>query len=124
MFKRNAATAFVSLCLLLIQQYKKMSLLKVIPNIFYEDIQVGLGLFVDGLGFKTVYTSEEGEPFYIIERDGVVLHLSQNAVLAKEHRPEIRIATDDIDSVYKEIKDGKPELLHPNLNKLLYNHGV
>ncbi|PSR55329.1 hypothetical protein AHMF7605_18360 [Adhaeribacter arboris] len=95
-----------------------MSLLKVIPNIFYEDIQIGLDLFIDGLRFKPVYVSSEGDPFYILERDGVRLHIIQSAPFAQEHRPEIRIETDNIEQLYKEISALRPDLLHPNLNKV------
>ena len=95
-----------------------MSLKKIIPTIFYEEIETGIELFVYGLGFKSVYESTDGELFHILERDGVTLMISENQELAKEHRPEIRIDTDDIESIYEEVRIRKPALLHPNSNKI------
>ncbi len=95
-----------------------MSLKKIIPTIFYEDIETGIELFVDGLGFKSVYENTDGELFQILERDGVTLIISENQEFAKESRPEIRIDTDDIESIYEEVVSRKPALLHPNSNKI------
>jgi hypothetical protein len=39
-----------------------------------------------------------------------------NAECAVGDRPEIRIKTDDIDKIYKEIRDRNAKLLHPNLH--------
>lgn len=90
-----------------------MSLVKVIPKIFYADIKVGLHLFVEGLGFKISY---QDDYLKIVERDGVTLQLVQDEECAKKDRPEIRIVTDDIEALYNEVKDKNPGLLHPNLN--------
>lgn len=90
-----------------------MSLVKVIPKIFYADIEVGLYLFVEGLGFKVTY--QDGY-LKIIERDGVTIQLVQDEEYAKKDRPEIRIVTDDIEALYNEVKEKNPGLLHPNLN--------
>ena len=90
-----------------------MALVKVIPKIFYADIKVGLHLFRDGLGFKINY---QDDYLKIIERDGVTIQLVEDEEYAKKDRPEIRIVTDDIETLYKEVKEKKPGLLHPNLN--------
>lgn len=90
-----------------------MSLLSVIPKIFYADIKVGLSFFVDGLGFQLVYNDES---LYIVKRDLTTLLLVINEEAASGERPEIRIATDDIHGYYNEIKGRNPQLLHPNLN--------
>jgi hypothetical protein len=94
-----------------------MQLLKVIPKIFYSDIRVGLELFIDTLGFKTSFHDPD-PPFYVINRDGITLILSENDEFAKKDRPEIRIATDDIETLYAEIKEKNPKLLHPNLKAI------
>lgn len=96
-----------------------MKLLSVIPTIFYSDIQVGLRLFMDGLGFTILYENEGPEKnFYIIEKDASVIHLVQNKISAEKDRPEIRIHTDDIDAVYKNVVEKHPEFLHPNLKEI------
>lgn len=90
-----------------------MSLLAVLPKIFYADIRTGLEFFVDGLGFELGY---HDDVLYIVSKDKVTLLLMINKELAEQDRPEIRIATDDIDAIYQEIKGRNPALLHPNLN--------
>lgn len=64
-----------------------MSLLKIIPQIFYKEINDGIDLFV-----HTDFSNGD--------------------------RPELRIATNDIESVYREVKSRQPALLHPNLKKI------
>ena len=94
-------------------------LIRLIPNIFYSDIQTGLKLFVETLGFTVVYKDAEAEhPFYIVKRDGVTIHLIEDAVFAVKDRPEIRIETDDIDAFYKEISVKENPHLHPNLSSV------
>ena len=90
-----------------------MALTKIIPKVFYSDIQVGLHLFEQCLSFKVVY---QDDYLYVLSRDAVTIQLMPNDELAKESRPEIRIETDDIRKLYQQVKDGFPELLHPNLN--------
>lgn len=87
-----------------------------IPNIYYSDVQVGLQLFVDCLGFEVVYSDTAGEqPFYVVKRDGVKVYLVEDQDFAMKDRPELRIETDDIESIYSEIRERNPDLLHPNL---------
>ena len=50
--------------------------------------------------------------------DHVTLQLIQVKEFAKEDAAEIRIETDDIEALYKEVSEAHPELLHPNLNKI------
>ncbi|QQL51069.1 VOC family protein [Mucilaginibacter ginkgonis] len=90
-----------------------MSLLSVIPTIFYKDLNVAIRFFTLGLGFKIMYLEDN---FCVVKRDETTIHLVENNDLARGNRPEIRIATDDIDSYYDEIITNHPEILHPNLN--------
>ena len=60
---------------------------KLVPNIFYVDINEGLKLF-------------------------------ENTALAKEHNPEFRLVTKNIEEVYAFVSKRNPEFLHPNLNKI------
>jgi hypothetical protein len=93
-----------------------MKLTKVIPQVFYSDINVGLRLFVECLGFKIVHADKPPQrPFYIIERDGVTLLLVEDAVFAEKDRPQLRLETDDIETLHAEIKSKKMGLFHPNL---------
>ena len=42
----------------------------------------------------------------------------QDEQLAKEHYPELKLETDNIEEVYAKISASHPQLLHPNLNKV------
>ena len=42
----------------------------------------------------------------------------QDEQIAKEHYPELRLETDNIEEVYATISASHPHLLHPNLNKV------
>lgn len=92
-----------------------MSLLQVIPTVFYADLSVGVKFFADGLGFSEIYNDGH---LSILKRDTTTLHLQQNEECAKGERPEIRISTDDIKAYYNEIKSRNPALLHPNSNTI------
>lgn len=92
-----------------------MRFTKLVPNIFYIDIKVGLKLFVDCLEFKIGYDELKSKnPFCVVSKDGLSLHLIQDEEFAKKDRPELRLETDDIEEAYKKIKTSNPELLHPN----------
>ena len=88
-------------------------LLRLIPNIFYADIKVGLDLFVRYLGFEVFH---QGASIYVLARDGAKVYLMENADLAAMDRPELAIETDDIAGIYTEIQTRAPEILHPNSN--------
>jgi hypothetical protein len=96
-----------------------MKFTKLIPNIFYSDISVGLQLFVNCLQFEIAYNDLKAEdPFCIVKKDNLAIHLLQNNEFAMRDRPEIRIETDDIQTAYETIFKSYPNLLHPNLNKV------
>ncbi len=87
---------------------------KLVPNIFYIDINEGLKLFVDCLEFKIGYQElKSNQPFCVVERDGLKINLFQNAALAKEHNPEFRLETKNIEEVYKRVSELYPHFLHP-----------
>lgn len=92
-----------------------MKLIKVIPKIFYSDIQIGLDLFINCLGFIVKYSESDPVPFYIIDRDGVTLFLVEDDEFAQKDRPEIRIDTDDIDALHHELAAKDIKQFHPNL---------
>lgn len=91
-----------------------MSLLRIIPKVFYSDLATGKNLFVDALKFDIVYETDDGEPFCIVKRDGVVVHLVESDEFARKDRPELRLATDAIEALHADITQRCPQLLHPN----------
>lgn len=93
-----------------------MKFTKLVPNIFYKDIKTGLKTFVDCLEFTISYSELSAKtPFCVVGKDGLAINLFQDEKYAKEHNPEFRLVTDDIESVYEKVKSTHPELLHPNL---------
>ena len=44
--------------------------------------------------------------------------LFENEKLAKEHNPEFRLVTKDIEKVYRRVSEFYPEFLHPNLKEI------
>jgi hypothetical protein len=96
-----------------------MNFTKLVPNVFYIDINKAMKLFIDCLEFKIEHDElKSANPFCVIERNGLRINLFENKELAKEHNPEFRLVTDNIDEVYKKVSSLHPELLHPNLNKV------
>jgi hypothetical protein len=96
-----------------------MNFTKLVPNIFYTDIHEGLKLFVDCLEFKVTHSElKAATPFCVLEKDGLRINLFENAVLAKEHNPEFRLVTGDIEAVYRQVSASHPHFLHPNLKTI------
>ena len=84
-----------------------------IPKVFYADISVGLDLFVNGVGMTVMHRDEE---LAVLVRDQAKVYLVQDAEFAAKDRPELAIETDDIEGVYADISQRRPDLLHPNLS--------
>ncbi len=85
-----------------------------IPKIFYADREVGLDLFVDGLGFAVTY---QDDTLSVIEREGAKACIVQSAEYAARDRPELAIETDRLEEIYADIAGRRPDLLHPNVPK-------
>lgn len=97
-----------------------MNFKRLIPNIFYADIQTGLDLFAGCLEFRVIY-SETGsgkQSLYVLEKRSLKIHLIEDEEFAQKDRPEIRLETDDIEEAYNKIKASSPGLLHPSLNEI------
>ncbi len=96
-----------------------MNFTKLIPSVFYIDISEGLKLFVDCLQFTIEHKDfNTSQPYCVLTKDGISIMLFQDEQLAKEHNPELRLATDNIEEVYAKVSTSHPHLLHPNLNKV------
>ena len=93
-----------------------MKFTKLVPNIFYTDIQIGLQLFVDCLEFEIGYNGlDDAEPCCVVQKDELAVFLHQSREFAEKDRPEIRLQTPAITEVHAKIKSVRPEWLHPNL---------
>jgi len=93
-----------------------MNFTKLVPNIFYCDIQSGIKMFINCLEFTMGHNEIDTKtPFCVVEKNGLRVNLFQNAALAKKDNPEFRLVTDNIEEVYEQVSQKFPELLHPNL---------
>lgn len=96
-----------------------MNFTLLVPNIFYVDINDALKLFIDCLEFSIEHDElKSAQPFCVIGKNGLRINLFENEALAKEHNPEFRLVTNDIDEVYKKVSASHPQLLHPNLKQV------
>jgi len=92
---------------------------KLVPNIFYKDISIGLKTFVDCLQFRIGHDEiNSTNPFCVLEKDGLRVNLFQNAEFAAKDSPEFRLVTENIQEVFEKISSRFPELLHPNLKEI------
>jgi hypothetical protein len=98
---------------------RRMNFSKLVPSVFYVDISDGLKLFVDCLQFSMEHQDlVASQPYCVLEKNGIRIMVFQDEQLAKEHYPELRLETDNIEEVYAKISASHPHLLHPNLNKV------
>lgn len=96
-----------------------MHFTKLVPNVFYENIQDGLHLFVDCLEFSIGFDDlQSKEPCCVVQKDTLSVFLFQNKEIADKDRPEFRLQTNNIEEVYAKISQSHPRFLHPNLNKV------
>ena len=84
-----------------------------IPKVFYADLSIGLDLFAGGIGMTVLHRDDS---LAVLARDQAKVYLVQDAEYAAKDRPELAIETDDIDAVYTDIRQRRPDLLHPNLS--------
>ena len=84
---------------------------RLVPKIFYPRIDVGLDLFVAGLGFTVGHRDER---LAVVERDGAKACLVEDAEFAAKDRPELTVETDTIDEIHADVASRRPDLLHPN----------
>ena len=96
-----------------------MNFTKLVPNVFYSDIQSGIKMFVDCLEFTIGHDEiNTARPFCVVEKDGLRVNIFQDKEYAKNDHPEFRLVTENIEEVYENVSKKFPELLHANLPKV------
>jgi len=96
-----------------------MNFTTLVPNVYYQDIKDGLKLFIECLEFSIEHDELKSEnPFCVVEKNELRMNLFENKALAKEHNPEFRLVTNNIEEVYNKVSSSHPEFLHPNLSKI------
>lgn len=67
---------------------------KLVPNIFYVDINKVIEFFVHCLHFSIIYDEiKSSQPFCVLEKDGLRINLFLKYRLSNEHCPEFRLVT-------------------------------
>ena len=90
-------------------------MIRLIPKVFFDRMDEGLDLFVNGLGFQVLHQDSE---LAVVGKDGAKAYVVESAEYAAKDRPEIAIETDSIGDIYKDISSRRPDLLHPNLPRV------
>ncbi len=90
-------------------------MIRLIPKIFFDRMEEGLDLFVNGLGFTVLH--QDGT-LAVVGRDGAKAYVMESPEYAAKDRPEIAIETDTIHELFEEISAKRPDLLHPNLSRV------
>ena len=90
---------------------------KLVPNVYYVDITQGIKFFCECLGFTIGHNEiKSNQPFCVLESEGLQLYLFEDVKLAKEHNPEFRLVTKNIEQVFEQVSKSHPQFLHPNLS--------
>lgn len=96
-----------------------MNFEQLVPNVYYKNINDGLTMFVECLGFTIGHNEINTEqPFCVLNKDGLSIYLFQHEKLAAEHNPEFRFVTNNIEAVYEKVSTSHPQFLHPNLKEV------
>lgn len=96
-----------------------MNFSKIVPSVFYVHIADGFKLFVECLKFKIEHQDlNASQPYCVLGKDGIRIMVFQDEQLAKEHCPELRLETDNIEEVFASVAASHPHLLHPNLKEV------
>ena len=90
-------------------------MLRLIPKIFFNHMEEGLDLFVNGLGFTVLH---QDATLTVVGRDGAKAYVMESPEYAAKDRPEIAIETNNIDGIHQDISTRRPDLLHPNLPRV------
>ncbi|MBC7989430.1 MAG: hypothetical protein H7Y19_07590 [Luteimonas sp.] len=88
---------------------------RLVPKIFFDRMSEGLDLFVNGLGFEVLH---QDASLAVVARDEAKAYVVESSEYAAKDRPEVAIETDTIGDLFKEISSKRPDLLHPNSNKV------
>ena len=85
-----------------------MTFTKLVLSVFYTNLSDGLELFVDCLQFSIEHKDlNTSQPYCVLKKDGISIMLFQDEQLAKEHNPELRLVTNNIEEVFNNFINKK-----------------
>jgi hypothetical protein len=90
-------------------------MIRLVPKIFFDRMEDGLDLFVNGLGFTVLH---QDASLAVVGRDGAKAYVVESPEYAAKDRPEIAIETDNIAQIHAEVSAKRPDILHPNLPRV------
>ena len=91
-----------------------MNFTKLVASVFYRDLSDGLKLFVDCLQFTIEHKDlNTSQPYCVLEKDGISIMVFQDEQLAKEHNPELRLVTNNIEEVYAKVSASSSSFTPP-----------
>lgn len=92
---------------------------KITPSVFYSNIKDSYTLFTHCLSFSKVHEELNiDHPYCVVEKDNLSILIFENKEYAKVIKPELRLITNDIVTVYNHVQTSFPTLLHPNLKEV------
>ncbi len=96
-----------------------MNFTKLIPSVFYADINIGIRTFIDCLEFTMAHQELNiSNPYCVVKKGSLSVMIFEDIHQAQHDHPELRLETDNIHEVYQKVSSAFPEMLHPNLNKV------
>ncbi|MES2808563.1 MAG: hypothetical protein V4619_08065 [Bacteroidota bacterium] len=96
-----------------------MKFTKLVPSVFYADINTGLKTFIECLEFTLAHQEfNSNNPYCVVNKDGLSVMIFQDKQQAENDHPELRLETNNIAEVYQKVATKFPELLHPNLKEV------
>ena len=96
-----------------------MNFTKLVPSVFYADINIGIKTFIDCLEFTMGHQELNSKaPYCVVNKGALTVMIFEDKAQAENDHPELRLETDNIDEVYQKVALTFPEMLHPNLNKV------
>ena len=101
------------------QSILTMNFTKLVPSVFYADINIGIKTFVDCLEFAMGHQElNSRSPYCVVNKGSLSVMIFEDKAQAENDHPELRLVTDNIEEVYQKVASAFPEMLHPNLNKV------
>ena len=71
---------------------------------FYKDLKESFELFIECLEFTIEHKDFKAtQPYYVAIKDSIRIMVFQDAALANEHYPELRLVTKNILEVYQKV---------------------
>src|SRR6478609_5576003 len=97
-----------------------MNFTKLVPSVFYKDIQIGINTFINCLEFTMGHQELNSKaPYCVVNKGALTVMIFQDALQAENDHPELRLETHNIDEVYQKVASASQKCCTPTSTKLL-----